>query len=176
MDTTETPTNTSSGYNHAKFRSFTPTIHHDVYPFISRTGVLRNSQAHKTVLVTGAGRGIGRACAEAFAGAAGAGCVILVARSAGELEETKGVVLAGVEKECLVLTIAADLSKEEEVERLWKGLRESGVVPDVLFNNAGRMEDPGRFDSVAVGDWWGTFVSSLLLFLVWWVIPRYPSQ
>jgi NAD(P)-dependent dehydrogenase (short-subunit alcohol dehydrogenase family) len=208
MDTTtKTPAKTPSAYNYSLLSSFTPTYHHDVYPFISETGPLKDSQAGKTVLITGAGRGIGRACAEAFAVVAGARCLVLVARTEAQLLEVKSEIIRklrelppatnysnndnikeggggggndGVKeeeyeangdegmkrKEALVLTFAVDLSKDQEVERLWQELKKKQCVPDVLFNNAGKMEDPGCFDSVEIGDWWSTFVGSPLLRLV----------
>ena len=87
----------------------------------------------RTVMITGASSGIGRATALRV-GAAG-GRVILVARSADKLEETKRDIedLGGV-----AFVHRADLSDMNDIDRMAKEvLAEHGRV-DVLVNNAGR--------------------------------------
>ena len=87
----------------------------------------------KTVMITGASSGIGRATALRV-GAAG-GKVLLVARTAEKLEETKRDIedLGGV-----AFVHRADLSDMNDIERMAKEvLAEHGRV-DVLVNNAGR--------------------------------------
>jgi NAD(P)-dependent dehydrogenase (short-subunit alcohol dehydrogenase family) len=87
----------------------------------------------KTVMITGASSGIGRATALRV-GAAG-GKVLLVARSADKLEETKRDIedLGGV-----AFVHRCDLSDMNDIERMAKEvLQEHGRV-DVLVNNAGR--------------------------------------
>ena len=87
----------------------------------------------KTVMITGASSGIGRATALRV-GAAG-GRVILVARTAEKLEETKRDIedLGGI-----AFVHRADLSDMNDIERMAKEvLAEHGRV-DVLVNNAGR--------------------------------------
>jgi len=59
------------------------TPHHDTYPFISPS-LFTNSLTGKTVLITGASRGIGYATALAFAGAGAS--VAAVARTKEGLE------------------------------------------------------------------------------------------
>ncbi|MGH8963443.1 MAG: SDR family oxidoreductase [Jatrophihabitantaceae bacterium] len=87
----------------------------------------------KTVLITGASSGIGRATALRV-GAAG-GRVILVARGLDKLEQTRAEIedLGGV-----AFVHRADLSDMNDIERMAKEvLAEHGRV-DVLVNNAGR--------------------------------------
>ena len=87
----------------------------------------------KTVMITGASSGIGRATALRV-GAAG-GKVILVARGADKLEQTKTEIedLGGV-----AFVHRCDLSDMSDIERMAKEvLQEHGRV-DVLVNNAGR--------------------------------------
>jgi len=88
----------------------------------------------QVVLVTGASRGIGRAIAEKAAqdGAA----LVLCARSADPLRETA----RALSKTSDVLAIPADVSREDEVERL----RDEAIVRfgrvDAVVNNAGSAE------------------------------------
>ncbi len=97
----------------------------------------------KTVLVTGASSGIGKAFAHAFAGR-GAN-VILVARSeqklrdlAAELSRVHGVA-ANV--------IVADLERENAAGGVKDGVNKLGLSVDVLVNNAG-FGTHGRFEAL----------------------------
>jgi NAD(P)-dependent dehydrogenase (short-subunit alcohol dehydrogenase family) len=87
----------------------------------------------KTVLITGASSGIGRATALRV-GAAG-GTVILVARTADKLEETKRDIeeLGG-----LAFVHRCDLSDMADIERMAKEVLDEHGRVDVLVNNAGR--------------------------------------
>jgi 3-oxoacyl-[acyl-carrier protein] reductase len=86
----------------------------------------------QVALVTGAGRGIGRAISLALAHA-GAD-LILVARTPGELDETAAQVQA---LDRVALPILADVSQRDDVRRaVTAGLARFGQV-DILVNNAG---------------------------------------
>lgn len=86
----------------------------------------------RVALVTGAGRGIGRALALALAGV-GAD-VALAARSVGEIEKVAGEV-EGLGRRALA--VPTDVTDEAEVERLvGRVLEELGGL-DVLVNNSG---------------------------------------
>ncbi|MBT3268220.1 SDR family oxidoreductase [Candidatus Poribacteria bacterium] len=86
----------------------------------------------QVALVTGAGRGIGRACALAFANA-GAD-VVVAARTTSELEDVRGDIMA-VGRRCAA--VPTDLTEESQVNRLAdEALAAFGGV-DVLVNNAG---------------------------------------
>ncbi len=86
----------------------------------------------KTALVTGAGRGIGRAIARRLASAGAA--VVAVARNQDELSETQ-TAIERADGRCLA--ISADVTLREEVERVVdEVLRALGRV-DMLVNNAG---------------------------------------
>ena len=83
-------------------------------------------------LITGSGRGIGRAIATAFAEAGAK--LILVARTQSQLDETAAVIRsAGGE----AITIAADLTDRDQVTRMASQVNEQFGRVDILFNNAG---------------------------------------
>jgi 3-oxoacyl-[acyl-carrier protein] reductase len=86
----------------------------------------------KSALITGAGRGIGRAIAIAFAKQ---GCrIAALARSSGELEETAGLV-RGEGQEALVLK--TDVTDAAAVAEVVAQAQESLGGIDLLVNNAG---------------------------------------
>ena len=83
----------------------------------------------KTVVVTGAGSGIGRAIAVGFC-SDGAG-VMGIGRTSGDLEETARLCAAGK-----MHFVVGDVARPEDVERLFSGaIRRHGKV-DILVNNA----------------------------------------
>ncbi|QSQ19367.1 SDR family oxidoreductase [Pyxidicoccus parkwayensis] len=87
----------------------------------------------RTVLITGASAGIGRAAAKRFA-AAGAD-VVLAARRTAELEDAAGEVTSlGVR----ALPVRCDVTRAEDVERLMRETEAAFGGLDVLVNNAGQ--------------------------------------
>ena len=94
----------------------------------------------KTALVTGAGRGIGRAIALGLADA-GAG-LILLARSAGQLDETRAMLLERGAKAARIRVVAADLGDDEQRGLAVRAALEAGRV-DILVNNAATVEPLG---------------------------------
>lgn len=98
----------------------------------------------RTALLTGASRGMGRACAEALA-REGVD-LTLVARGSGPLEETAAAIRAasGVR----VTTVAADISTEAGRAAALAACPD----PDILLANAGGMK-PGDFRQWSREDW-----------------------
>ena len=94
----------------------------------------------KAALVTGAGRGIGRAIALGLADA-GAG-LILLARSAGQLDETRAMLLERGAKAARIRVVAADLGDDEQRGLAVRTALEAGRV-DILVNNAATVEPLG---------------------------------
>jgi len=91
-----------------------------------------NDLEDKVALVTGAGRGIGRAIAIALARAGWR--VILTSRTQEQLDEVANAIGAGGGN---ALVFPADLTNDEDIQRLTdSALRAWGAV-DVLVNNAG---------------------------------------
>jgi NAD(P)-dependent dehydrogenase (short-subunit alcohol dehydrogenase family) len=87
----------------------------------------------KTVLITGASSGIGKAAA--FKVARAGGIPLLVARSADKLEETKRQI---EENGGTAYAYSADISDSESVDRLVEQVLADHPAVDVLVNNAGR--------------------------------------
>jgi NAD(P)-dependent dehydrogenase (short-subunit alcohol dehydrogenase family) len=86
----------------------------------------------RTAVVTGAGKGIGRASALALA-QEGAN-VVVTARTQSDLEDiAREIEALGVK----ALVVPADISQEADVERLAQAAREAFGKVDILVNNAG---------------------------------------
>jgi len=114
----------------------------------------------KVVLVTGAGRGIGRGVSLVLARAGAR--VILVARSEDEIDRAaREIQEAGGE----AMSVPADVSREEDVVRVFSRIGEAFGRLDVLVNNAGigafgpadRMATE-EFDRVVAVNVRGTFL------------------
>ena len=89
----------------------------------------------KTAFVTGASRGIGRACALALAQAGVR--VIAAARDLAKLEETAGTIRsAGGE----AFVVAIDLASVDSIKEAFTAAKEFGRI-DILVNNAGITRD-----------------------------------
>src|SRR5688572_16874116 len=89
----------------------------------------------KTAIVTGAGRGIGRACALALA-REGAD-VAVSARTQSEID-TVAREIEGIGRRSLA--VAGDVSREEDVARLAEAVLSAWGRVDVLVNNAGAVD------------------------------------
>jgi 3-oxoacyl-[acyl-carrier protein] reductase len=91
-----------------------------------------NTLEGKIAIVTGAGRGIGRAVASQLAER---GCrIVLAARTLNELEQVQQeIVTSGGD----AIAIPADLTRDDEIQRLVEETQQRLGAPDILINNAG---------------------------------------
>lgn len=90
----------------------------------------------RTAFVTGASRGIGRACAKSLAEAGAR--VVLAARSLDKLEEVAAEMRA-TGREAFAVEI--DLSSEESVKQAFARTAREFGAPEILINNAGITRD-----------------------------------
>jgi NAD(P)-dependent dehydrogenase (short-subunit alcohol dehydrogenase family) len=132
--------------------SFIETVHHDIYEGIDPRTTLANKAHRKTVLITGAGRGIGRAIAIAFAHA-GASRLILTARTASQLDMVANE-LRVVSNDIDIIKIETDVTNESQVAALFRGIQ--GEI-DVLVNNAGYLEHNIPLAEADTTEWWHTW-------------------
>jgi NAD(P)-dependent dehydrogenase (short-subunit alcohol dehydrogenase family) len=103
----------------------------------------------KTALITGAGRGIGRAVALGLADA-GAG-LILLARSGEQLAQTQAMVIGRGIPADRVRIIPADLGDEEQRDRATAAAFATARV-DILVNNAATVEPLGITAAIAAAE------------------------
>ncbi|GMA48864.1 oxidoreductase [Alicyclobacillus contaminans] len=114
--------------------------------------------AGKTVLVTASSRGLGFATALRFAQEGAR--VMLASRNAEHLAAAAERIQREVPK-ADVAWCAADVSKAEEIDRLYAQVKQRFSGVDVLVTNGGGPP-PGGFDAVADEAWQAAFELSLL--------------
>jgi NAD(P)-dependent dehydrogenase (short-subunit alcohol dehydrogenase family) len=98
----------------------------------------------QSILITGAGSGIGRATAVRFAKAGWD--IALVGRRREALKETAKIAGRGH-------VLPGDMTKAGEVDRVFAGAVTAMGRLDVLFNNAGRGSRPRTIDETPLEDW-----------------------
>jgi 3-oxoacyl-[acyl-carrier protein] reductase len=120
----------------------------------------------RSAIVTGASRGLGRAIAAEFV-KEGAN-ILLCARNAGPLTQAAKGLQEAATHEQKVLFESCDVSKEEEVQRLFAYAEEEFGSIEILVNNGGVYGPKGNSEAVSFADWaraieinlYGTFLAS----------------
>jgi NAD(P)-dependent dehydrogenase (short-subunit alcohol dehydrogenase family) len=102
----------------------------------------------QVAVVTGAGRGIGRAVALALARAGVK--IAALARTQSEIEETAAL----IKKSGFAQAFAVDVTDTSGVLRAMEKIEAALGSVDVLVNNAGRLGPIGPFVDSEPGDWW----------------------
>ncbi len=111
--------------------------------------------AGQVAIVTGAGRGIGRAIALDLA-AAGAS-VVAAGRTLAPLEETAALIRGQGGR---ALAVSCDVADEAQVDRLVRATLDAYGRIDILVNNAGIVH-PGQMESTTLADWDAVFAVNL---------------
>jgi NAD(P)-dependent dehydrogenase (short-subunit alcohol dehydrogenase family) len=118
--------------------------------------------AGKVIVVTGAGHGIGRACADRFA-AEGAEDVVVVDIDGRGAEESARLIR---ERGGRAGAVVADVADESSVDSLRRELAQRHGRVDVLHNNAGRLRS-ARVTELTSEEWDRTFAVNIRsMFLV----------
>ena len=104
--------------------------------------------ADKVAIITGAGRGIGRAIAVAYAREGAR--LVLVARTIGELEETASMTES---LGATTLTVPTDVSQQADVERMVQRTVEKFGSVDILVNSAAILGPMGPLQENDVSAW-----------------------
>ncbi len=104
----------------------------------------------KIAVITGGGTGVGRAAALGLA--ADGWSVVVAGRRPEPLEETVAA-MAATGGGGGGLAVAADVSQEDDVDRLFAATVERFGRVDMLFNNAGRGGAPKPFDELTFDEW-----------------------
>jgi NAD(P)-dependent dehydrogenase (short-subunit alcohol dehydrogenase family) len=103
----------------------------------------------KTALITGAGRGIGRAIALGLAGAGAR--VVLIARTTAQLEDTRDLLREQGVPAGRIGVVPADLADEEQRALAVASVLAAGRV-DILVNNAATVEPLGPTAGIKAED------------------------
>jgi NAD(P)-dependent dehydrogenase (short-subunit alcohol dehydrogenase family) len=106
-----------------------------------------NQLAGKVSIITGAGTGIGKGIARAFAREGSH--LVLASRNAQRLEETRAELETQAVK---VLVVPADVTDEAQVRGLFEATLNTFGRVDILVNNAGRF-DGGPLEELSLETW-----------------------
>jgi NAD(P)-dependent dehydrogenase (short-subunit alcohol dehydrogenase family) len=104
----------------------------------------------RTAIVTGASQGLGREIARYFL-AAGAG-IVICARSADDIDRAAAE-LQTAYPDCTVLAKACDISRTEDLDRLFDAAVSTFGTLDILVNNAGIHGPIGPIDTIDWAAW-----------------------
>jgi len=110
---------------------------------------LTGSLAQQVAIVTGSGRGIGRAIALLFAREGAA--VAVTARTRSEIDETAGMIAA---EGGSAFALAADVTNPAELKRLVEETTTRFGPVDVLVNNAAHSSNAARLWEADPAEWW----------------------
>jgi NAD(P)-dependent dehydrogenase (short-subunit alcohol dehydrogenase family) len=110
----------------------------------------------RIAVITGAGSGVGSACAQALLEADWS--VVLAGRDVGKLESVIRSAGAGPDR---AVAIACDVTREEDVGRLFAEIKRRFGRLDLLFNNAGTF-GPSALPDELSGDAWRQIVDTNL--------------
>ncbi|KAF9988724.1 hypothetical protein BGZ80_007384 [Entomortierella chlamydospora] len=133
-------------------KNFTSTLHTDTYPAIAHS----NHQA-RTVLITGASKGIGRATAISFARSGAANIVIAARSGLDEVEKELHAAAPSSSSPPRIIKIQLDVVSEASVADAAERVKQECGYLDILVNNAGYLEDRVPIAESNPSEWWKTW-------------------
>jgi NAD(P)-dependent dehydrogenase (short-subunit alcohol dehydrogenase family) len=134
-------------------------LHNDIYPAIAAQQTSSLHQPGKVVLITGAGRGIGRAIAIQYA-YANVASIILCARTASQLDEVASAIKT-INSDIRVNKYPIDVTSETAVAALAEDIAKKEDRLDILVNNAGYSARWTPIHLSEPSDWWRSFEVNL---------------
>lgn len=134
---------------------FTKHDHADTYSFIDPK---QSDLSGKTVLISGASKGIGKATAIAYA-QAGASNIALLARSdmTAFVSDVQDAAVRAKRSKPSVITITCDITSVSDTEKAAQQVLSSFSKLDILINNAGYLEKWKRIHESDPNEWWKTW-------------------
>ena len=138
----------------APFPSFTAKWHTDTYAAIDPTNPTFSLRG-KTVVITGAGSGIGGAIASSFA-KANVSQLALIGRRANLLEAKRAELLA-ISPSTKILVVSADISNEQEINTAFEKIAGAFGPLDILVNNAAYFSGAAPSLEDDVKNWFMSF-------------------
>ncbi|KAK6526411.1 hypothetical protein TWF694_005005 [Orbilia ellipsospora] len=135
--------------------------HHDTYPSISPS-LSKDHLTSKSVVITGASKGLGQATALSFA-KAGCSKIALCARSP-LTSLTQSILLAAKEAghpPPEIITAQVDVTSQSDVESFANQVADKFKTVDILINNAGYLEEWRILGNSQPDEWWKTWEVNL---------------
>ncbi|KAF3009472.1 hypothetical protein E8E13_002649 [Curvularia kusanoi] len=130
-------------------------LRNDIYPAISAEKTPSLHQPDKVVLITGAGRGIGRAIALQYAHA-GVAAIFLCSRTASQLNEVESLI-KDINAKIRVYSKTIDVSSDSDIADLASDVQAKESRLDILVNNAGYSAPWVQIHESDTVEWWRSF-------------------
>jgi len=134
-------------------------LRHDTYPAIAKS-----NHAGRSILITGASKGVGRAMAVSYA-KAGAANIIITARSS--LDDTEIEMLAAIKSVELtgpppkIIKLKLDVTSESSVSEAAMDVEKQVGRLDILINNAGYLENWKPIAETDPNEWWKSWETNI---------------